>query len=248
MNELLVMVPTRGRPHNVRRFTQAFKDTAQLPAHLLFITDEDDRSYDHLSLPAVAGRLNLPRAPVSAKVNHAAMLGIHRGFKALMFLGDDNVCVTPGWDAAIVAHLEAMGSGMVSVNDLGGEHQRVATNMAITADIVQALGWFDEPSMCHYYVDNVWTELGREADCLDYAHDVVIEHRHPIYRKDPPDAVYAETMTRYWNVDTAAYHLWVQNRKQNDLSVVRKVVGRSCNRAGPSLSLPWDGAGTDSKR
>lgn len=223
--ELLVIVPTRSRPHNVARFVEAFRRTTEL-ADLLLVLDTDDQAMLDASLDLDGIQVvALPRTCVSAKVNWGAQHAVQKGYKAAMFLGDDNVCITPGWDTEVMAHLDAMGSGMVAVNDLGGEHERVATNMAITVDIIKALGWFDEPTMCHYYVDNVWTELGREARCLDYLYDVVIEHRHPIYRKDPVDALYQETMARYWNADTTAYAVWLSQRKELDLAKVREVVG-----------------------
>jgi hypothetical protein len=224
--DLLVIVPTRERRANTERFLHAFEETCDLPANLCLVLDDDDySSYDGLRLPAGAWAEVVPRNTTAAKVNHAA-LGHADEYRAMMFLGDDNVCRTLGWDRQVMAKLDDIGHGMVYVNDLGGRENLIACNITISSSIVKALGYFDEPSMSHYCVDNVWVELGHGAGCIEYLPDVIIEHQHHIFAKAAYDSLYQATTQKWYDSDMAALVKWRSERKLADLETVREVMMR----------------------
>ena len=72
------------------------------------------------------------------------------------------------------------GTGIAYGNDL---HQggALATSVVMSSDIAAALGWMALPGCAHYHIDDVWVALGRDAGCLAYLPDVVIEHAHPAW-------------------------------------------------------------------
>ena len=57
--------------------------------------------------------------------------------------------------------------------------ENLPTQVAMTSDIVRALGYMCPPTLTHLFVDNFWLSLGRTADCIRYLPDVVVEHMHP---------------------------------------------------------------------
>lgn len=237
MRELLVVLPTRNRPQNVIQFLDAFERTRTW-ADLAVVADEDDPGTLARLQPPWADWLDvlvLPRSSTATKVNAAALPG-SKTHRAVMFLGDDNVCRTEGWDEQIIEALETPwdyertgppGSGFVYVNDLGGREEIIACNMVISSDIIDALGYFDQPSMNHFRVDNVWQDIARATTGLTYLPDVIIEHLHPVLGKGRNDQLYGETWNKWWYSDLDAYERWEREDKANDIQRVLERLGVS---------------------
>ncbi len=222
-SDLLVVLPTRGRPGNLNRFIESFAATTELPSDLHIIADDDDHGVLNAMISSHAQMHVIPRASTAYKVNYAAVPGA-KTHRAVMFLGDDNVFRTPGWDRRVIEELDIMGGGMIHVNDLGGQEAFIPCNIAISSSIVNALGYFDHPSMNHFFVDNVWMELGRGAGCIKYLPDVVIEHMHHIFGKAEFDQLYQETRQKWWSEDEAALATWHENGKAADIEKVRLAI------------------------
>ena len=101
---------------------------------------------------------------------------------AIGFCGDDHRPRTVGWDQAYLDALREMGTGIVYGNDLL-QGEALPTQVAMTSDIIRALGYMAPPDLVHMYADNWWRELGRRAGCLRYLPDVIVEHMHPVAGK-----------------------------------------------------------------
>lgn len=183
MTDLIVIVPSRGRPDAAAALIETFQQTCTADTSLLFAVDDNDPTLE--SYQAVADRDwvdvvvvgGVPRNMVHA-LNVAAEGAVEGAPFAVGFMGDDHRPRTRGWDATYLEALRALGTGIVFGDDLlqGG---RLPTQCAMTADIVRDLGYMSPPSLVHMYVDNFWLSLGRQAECIKYLPDVVIEHVHP---------------------------------------------------------------------
>jgi hypothetical protein len=86
------------------------------------------------------------------------------------------------WDLAYLDALREMGTGIVYGNDLL-QGKRLPTQVAMTADIIRALGYMVPPELFHMYADDWWKVLGHNAGCLRYLPDVIVEHMHPVAGK-----------------------------------------------------------------
>ena len=217
MTYLAVLVPSRGRPQNVARLISACERTCRADTVLHFGFDEDDPCLSS-NLGELSGRstaLVRPRMGLAAWTNELARMNADAPFVAS--IGDDMVPVTPGWDERLTA---ACGTtGMAYPNDL--RRDDIPEAIVMTSDIVRALGWMCEPSIGHWYTDNVWADIGRGAGCLAYLPDVIVQHKHPnVPGGDPPDVTYTEAASGY-AADLAAYQKWRLHGMRADIATVR---------------------------
>ncbi|MEO3856206.1 hypothetical protein [Acrocarpospora sp. B8E8] len=227
MADLLVIVPSRGRPHNIA----ALWDEAWLPnttdaAHLLVAVDQDDPAlFDYQDVCnergihwEVGGRLRLVGTLNAVARAHAP------DYFALAFIGDDHRPRTARWNERIVSALREMGTGIVYGDDLVWGPD-LPTAAAMTSDIVQTLGWMAPPCLEHLWVDNAWKELGQAVDRLRYLPDVVIEHMHPIVGKAAQDERYDDVNSpRVVGRDSAAYEQWKANDLPRDAEKLRALL------------------------
>lgn len=232
MSDLAIVVPTRGRPRNARVLAEAFAQTCTAGSRLVFAVDSDDPALDLYVEVAGAGRADLlvcgPWQPMVPKLNRVAVQVINDGGApfAIGFMGDDHLPRTAGWDAAILAALRGLGTGVVYGDDLL-QRERLASAWAMTADIVAALGRMVPAPVEHMYCDNAVMDLARGADCLRYLPDVVIEHLHPMAGK-------ADWDPGYWRVnsigqyaaDEQAYQTWRTGQMWVDVEKTRALRGR----------------------
>lgn len=209
MTDLVVIVPSRGRPEAARELAAAFEETCTANTELVFAVDEDDptlqeyaalaalpqgvgdgltvRSYPRLVVGVVRDPCNMVHA-----LNQVAVyltIPPDGGPFAVGFMGDDHRPRSKGWDEDYLEALRTLGTGIVYGDDML-QHRNLPTQCAMTADIVRALGFMAPPTLTHLYVDNFWLELGRRAECIRYLPDVVVEHRHPVAGKAQWDEGY----------------------------------------------------------
>jgi hypothetical protein len=225
MRDLLVIVPSRGRPERLRAMLDACLSLSEADTDIAVAFDDDD-SDAYPSLAASYGSKRVwwftgKRDTLAGWTNWVAFgPGTGGKYRAFASLGDDHLPWTPGWDRLL---LEAIGGdggeGIAYGNDL---HQgdRLPTAPVISAGIVDALGWMCEPSLAHMYLDNVWADLGRAASCLAYVPGVVIEHLHPDAGKAVTDGTYAESLAGE-EADRQAYERWRRDRMGIDVAKVR---------------------------
>jgi hypothetical protein len=225
MRDLLIITPTRGRPDSARRLIDAVAATRTADTCLALAMDDDDRSYDDPyweSLPDWVDVIRGPRQGCPAWTNQVADM-YQGGFRALASLGDDHVPETLGWDTILLGTIDAMGGTGLAFGDDCLQHELLATAPVISADIVQALGWFMLPGIKHVYADNIWMEIAQGAGCLRYVPDVVIRHLHWSAGTAPMDQLYAER-GHLWAGDEQTWRNWQAEDKAIDVEKVRALV------------------------
>lgn len=205
MTDLVVIVPSRGRPIRACAMVDAFQATCTGDTQLLFAVDDDDVT--RLDYPKGLTAA-LPSRSMNEALNLSAVALAGSSF-AVGFMGDDHMPRTPGWDAAYVNALRELGTGIVYGNDLA-QGRGLPTQCAMTSDIVHALGYMAPPTLTHLWLDNFWASLGNEAGCIRYLPDVVVEHRHPFIGKASWDAGYERVnATAMQDRDRAAFDAYV---------------------------------------
>jgi hypothetical protein len=194
-------------------------------AELALGLDDDDPTLPE-TLDAVASapfpvRLHRGRRNTWARWTNEMAVPAAGRFRALCSLGDDHLPLTPGWDARLIGAIDRAGrTGFAYANDLLHGY-RLPTAVVVSSDIVRALGWLCQPSLKHYFADNVWKALGESADCISYLPSVVIEHRHRS-KTGHSDSTYAEAFA-HWQADQAAYRIWCDEQKAADVLKILKL-------------------------
>jgi len=229
MADLLVIVPSRGRPESVARVVEAWRATGALDvAHLVWAVDADDPAIEgyRRAVPdepgsAPVARYEVPRWMSMVDKLNLAAADASEMYWALGFAGDDHLPRTPGWAARYVEELRDLGTGIVYGDDrVQGE--RLPTQWAMTSDIVRALGRMVPADVEHLYCDNAVLALGRAAGCIRYLPDVVIEHCHPLAGHARWDAQYRRVNgPAQYARDRAAYERWLRVGLDADADAVR---------------------------
>ena len=189
MKNLAVIVPSRGRPHNIIELLHSFEET-QTESDLIVVIDDDDPTKDAYLELGIDKTIILPREGKGmAKPLNKASSMLKDEYRHFSFLGDDHRPRTKNWDVHFLNALDELGTGLVYGNDLL-QGENLATAVAMTGDIVRALGGMVPQGMIHLYLDNFWMTLGKDLNALRYIPEVVLEHLHPIAGKAEWDEGY----------------------------------------------------------
>lgn len=222
---LLVIVPTRARKAQCERLIKSFEETAD-SAELIFAVDADDESYEGMDWAGHRVVTMNPRPNLVQKLNNVAVAAVKDGYDHVMWTGDDHEFVTRGWDTRLLDALDGMGgSGWVYPDN--GRRRDVPETWLASADVIEALGWYANPNLSHYYIDNSVAELAKRAGLIRYVPDVVIRHRHYSVDPDTPyDGLYQETEAAFGQSDMRTFTAW---RASNQLALQVSVLRRAFN-------------------
>jgi predicted O-methyltransferase YrrM len=234
MPELAVLIPTRGRPGNIRKVISAWDFTnAWDHADMVLIVDADDpeiEGYRDIDFEMIDQRPNLlimtiPKwLPMVHKLDAAARDLAPRYF-ALGFAGDDHLPQTIGWAKRYLDVLHELQTGMVYGDD-GYQGRKLSTEWAITSDVVRELGRMVPAPVEHMYCDNAMMDLFGAAGALRHLPEVRIEHMHPIVGKAETDAQYQRVNHRdQFKKDRTHYEVWRKVAMDVQVAAVRLLRG-----------------------
>ena len=199
--KMCVVVPSRGRPENAERLAQAFKDTGA-EADLYIVIDNDDPKWNEY-----AKSENYKKLPADNKTGGCAkslntgavlLLDITKYplYDYFVFMGDDHLPRTPGWDKAFIQAL-GTNTGIVYGDDLL-QGANLPTAYGMTRDLVNELRGMTFPGCVHLFFDNFVKQLGLDLEYLKYLPDVIIEHMHPVAGKAEMDEGYERVNQPKW--------------------------------------------------
>lgn len=235
MPDLAILVPTRGRPGNVRNVINAWDFTNGWDhADLILIVDADDPQVDgyHQILREFveAGRRGLQIVhmdrwmPMVHKLDLVARDRAER-YWALGFAGDDHLPQTIGWAERYVTVLRELRTGMVYGDD-GYQGAKLSTEWAMTSDVIRELGRMVPARVEHMFCDNAVLSLFTAAGAVRHLPEIRIEHMHPVARKAATDAQYERVNSRdQMSRDRAAYQEWQRIERAAHVKAVRALRG-----------------------
>lgn len=213
--DLVVLVPTRGRPQNAARLAEGWVKADTLNAHLMFVTDNDDpeqTAYRTLLDEGVIHGLitfdNRTGEGMVGPLNRAVEV-LRDAYYYVGFMGDDHMPQTMGWEDRVIEALDTGSPSVVYGNDLF-QGRALPTAAFMPSRVLKAMGWMAPPVLRHLYVDNFWKELGEALGTLTYLEDVVIEHLHPAAGKTAMDERYR--LVNAPAVDSADRNAWLDFR------------------------------------
>ena len=216
-NKLAVLVPTRGRPHNLTRLAEALKNTCTSDYHLFARMDDDDTAkYSSVENSTyVVG----PRVYFTGSVNELAALALAQGFTHIAILGDDVLPETVGWDDTMMNAVPDLG---IAYGSDGLEHLHgveLPTHIVAPIAMYERLGWIALPALRHLFSDDVWRELGLATNFV-YLPDVKLSHLHRWNKKAPDDRTYQEANDKTRRqVDKELFELWRKGKGLRDAKI-----------------------------
>jgi hypothetical protein len=213
MKEMIILVPTRGRPSNA---VELLAEHEKLSTHsdILFIIDANDPEHDQYEFEVGAHKcmtIENETRGMAYPINKAANAIVKENkYQYFAFLGDDHRPRTAGWDGILIQAMQRRPSMAYSNDLLQGE--RLPTMITMTSDIVAALNGMVPPKMKHLYLDNFWKKLGQDLGALTYLDHVIVEHMHPVAGKAEWDEGYKEVnATEIYAFDALAYQNYIQS-------------------------------------
>lgn len=208
-SDLVVLIPTRGRPDNAVALEQAFVDTNTKAARFYIVDFNDEtRSQYSWKLPVESViMIHNETGGMAYPLNYIARQFIGE-FDNFAFMGDDHRPRTAKWDEKFVEELYT-GSDIVYGNDLF-QGSALPTAVAMSGEIVEALRGMVPDTQRHLYLDNFWLKLGQDLGKIKYLPDVIIEHCHAFNGKAPMDENYARVNApQVYSADKVAFDNYI---------------------------------------
>lgn len=223
---MALIVPSRGRPQNIERLYKALQETESTVDLYVGIDPDDPELYNYKQLESKYG-FNLvianKRERFGPTLNRIAT-AIAPAYKYIAWMGDDHLPKTHQWDKRYTEVLERIGVGVVYGNDLVmGE--AIATELAMTSNIVTTLGYAVPPGFIHLYIDNYFMDLARAIDKLVYLPDVIVQHMHPVAGHAQEDQTYIEANSpENWTNDRIRFEQYKENELEGDADKLWKLI------------------------
>jgi hypothetical protein len=222
ISDLLVIVPSRGRPQSIARLLDAVHATAKMETYVHIAVDEDDPALDgykqvmsHAAAAGIAGKGTVleigSRKNLTEWTNKIAIQQADN-YPYLASFGDDHVPCTPGWDKALITVIErAGGTGFAYPWDETRED--IPEAVVMSSNIVKALGWMAYPGCTHWYIDTIWADLGRGIGVLKHLRAIKVEQ---VRKTDQTSIESSEKLDQ----DRSAYYEWRHTRMADDIKTL----------------------------
>jgi len=166
----MMLLPSRGRPEQLRRF---FEQSRPAYKGVVLLDEDDVKNYFDVRLPNNWTTIIAPRVSLTRLFNRAFEQYPDEPFYGL--LGDDIVCKPKGWDHDLAA---AAGQHDIAYGDDGINGRQLCCFPFLGGELVRATGWLQHPALGHLYGDSVWFEIGRRLKLLRYRPTVETRHFH----------------------------------------------------------------------
>lgn len=195
MEGVSVVMPTRGRPDNIRRVVQSARETAELPPDFVFYVDDDDATSLHTASELGVTVHVGPRIVLSEMWNTAVKFAL---YDVVMHCGDDIVFRSAGWDRIVLDEFERWPDRLVLVHGRDGfQDANLATHGFYHRAWIDLFGYLVPPYFASDYNDLWNTEVADSAGRRVYKPEIYTEHMHPVVGKGPLDATHQERLSRH---------------------------------------------------
>ncbi len=190
-----VLIPSKNRPKEFKRFIESLLNTADKPESIeiiLYLDESENLNYEnHPQVRTVRGDLKV----LSQMYNFCATSA--KG--DIWFLAADDIkCWTTSWDSSIISIYEQSFDPfrVIHGNDLSPNAQNFGTHFFIHRHWFETLGYIF-PKNENIFASDLWmTNLAKIINKDVYLPTIVLEHLHPSWGKAPLDSVYLAKMAR----------------------------------------------------
>lgn len=202
----IIIVPTKGRPHLLKRFLDCCVETSVTETILLVFDGPEDRStYEKkYFMPFTVRELIVPKGtPLSGCFNAAV-----EAYPDALYYGqasDDCTPETPRWDVKL---RDACLPDKVSWPCDGLGSLKLPGFGFLGGDLVRKMGFFYPPQIKHWFTDNFLGMLVNRLKIGAYLPHVMVRHRHYINGLAEEDDTYKNQPDH--NADGLAYAAYLK--------------------------------------
>jgi hypothetical protein len=192
-SKISILLPTRGRPENVKRLLESIKTTAHKMPEVVLYVDDDDPSYDDFMAPEFAKIIRGPRKTLSDYYNECAKVA---SGEILMQAGDDIIFRTRWWDATVALAFESHPDKFIFVHgDDGHFGDKFGTHGFLHRKWMETVGYLVPPYFSADWGDTWLNEVANKLGRRVYL-PFVTEHMHPLFGKAEWDKTHKERLAR----------------------------------------------------
>lgn len=219
MKQVVVLIPTLGRPHHIEPLLNSLYSTTDDARPLFLVTPEDAPVIDAIRATSEEFMLvnQKHRGDYARKINH----GYRNSKEPFLFLGATDLKFHDDWLENAMKRVTKK-KLVIGTNDLGnprvirGEH---STHSLVYRKYCDKFGTIDKKKevlhegYAHEYVDDEFIETAKCRDQFEMALDSVVEHLHPTWGKGRWDRSY-KSVDKRLQLGYRHYHrrrtLWTQ--------------------------------------
>lgn len=190
----MIIIPTKERPQNIRRFIDAYNETEASEPVTLLINNDDKYLADYYNLDCSFSVFLTKERTLPDIFND--FYSKHSNLEYYGIICDDVIPQTKNWDKILkescLKHNIAWG------NDLK-EGAILATHPFLSGKFVRAVGHLACPNFQHGYVDLLWTVAAYMLNGK-YHNDIILEHKQDNpkqYDKLKDHLYYQEVLPKY---------------------------------------------------
>jgi hypothetical protein len=195
-----VLVPTRGRPHNMRRMVDSGRETSTGHVEYVFYIDEDDEPSKRMAEVLYAENQDTPHV-VGPRILLSSMWNVcqeHALYKIYQHSCDETVYRTAGWDVAVSSAFDQWPDRIGIVYGRDGIHdQNLSTHGFLHRNWVDAVGYFVPPYFSSDFNDLWIFQVAQSIGRLCYLPEMYQEHMHPAVGKGPMDQTHMDRLARH---------------------------------------------------
>lgn len=174
-----VLMPSRGRPKRILEAIESLYATATGEIELIVGFNPDSQ------YPVDGARIHVSESGPSQRTYEMAKLATG---EIIMQGSDDFLWRTKGWDE--IFHEKAKEHPVACFYFSDGREEMDSCIPVVTRGFYERAGYFP-PYFFHFCADQWVADIAKEAGCLYYVPEVVIEHMHPKFGKAKWDETYA---------------------------------------------------------
>lgn len=208
MKPLLIIVPTRNRPKNVKRFTEFYNKNTCGCSQVVLITDSADKN-DYEYTGFIVERDDKPTTSPQ-KLNRMAKK-YSDGIKVISYIGEDTTIETKDFDKKILDKMAGIKYCFLTPDD-GYNKSLVPVSWFISIDLYKRMGYLAYPKIFHAFTDFIWWDITKLlGKRYIIAEDILMIHHHFI--NDPtvkPDATVKDIIS-HSDKDNKIYRKWQKN-------------------------------------
>ena len=182
----MILLPSKNREYNLKRFIQACEDTQVVEKHVIILEYGD--SSVNLTIPE-NWEMRCYSGGNGAASHFNKIFEEFPNEEYYAFLADDVIPRTKNWDIELKTNcLEYL----YAWPEDGERGEKFASHAFISGRLVRAVGKLNPLDLDHFGFDNFWFHLAKDLGVGKFCKNVLVEHMHPRLGKATIDSTYKE--------------------------------------------------------